>query len=107
MTNQPVLLSEALTGRALSDARFFTQLPEYALLKAKMQAMRADLTQAAGGCSNCRRRRVVRSLFSDFVAVTLSLSGEGLSRLKVYLGVQGLLLNQIDPTTGRAQTRLL
>jgi hypothetical protein len=107
MTNPPVLLGESLATRALSDSNFFNVLPEYSTLKMKMQTMKADLTVAASGCSGCRKRRVVRTLFSDFLSVTLALSGDGLARLKTYLGTPSLLVNRMDPSTGKVEMKIL
>lgn len=107
MTNQPILLGESLATRAMSDPNFYERLPEYAVLRVKMQAMKADLTAPFSGCSGCRKRRVVRTLFSDFAAITMALSPDGLTRLKAYLGVPSILVNRVDPSNGRAESRLL
>jgi len=107
MTNQPVLLSEALAGRAMADAAFYERLPEYMALRVKMQVMKADLTAPTRGCSGCRRRRVVGTLFSDFAAITLALSADGLARLKAYLGVPSILVNHMNPSTGAVVVRTI
>ena len=103
---QPVLLGETATQKALSDPAFFTAMPEFMPFRAKMEQMKADLTRP-GGCSSCRRRRVVRSLFGEFMATTLSLSPDGIARLKGYFGVPNFLVNHMDTTTGKVQVRLI
>ena len=99
--DQLKLLSDSDATRALSDLNFFTVLPEYSSLRVKMQAMKADLTQSTQSCGSCRARRVVRTLFSDFMAVTLALSEDGITRLKQYFGVTAFLVNYMEPSTGR------
>ena len=105
---QPVLLSDSLATRALSDPSFFVQLPEYSSLRAKMQTMHADLSSThSGGCGSCRKRRVVRTLFSDFMTVTNSLSPDGFTRLKGYFGAPALILNHVNQANGQMQIKTI
>jgi len=107
MTNPAILMGEGLASKALSDPNFFVRMPEFSSLKVKMQAMKADLTATTGGCSNCRKRRVVRTLFSDFMAVLLSLSRDGVERVKQYFGTPALLVHHMDPATGKVSSKTL
>ena len=104
---KPVLLGESMVSRALSDDTFFNVLPEYLSLKVKMQTMKSDLTVKTSGCSSCRRNKVVRSLYSDFLTITLALGADAITRLKQYFGAPGLLVNSVDKTTSRLQLKVL
>ena len=102
---RPIILGQGHVTRALADPAFFSQMPEFASFRVKMQAMHADLT-VKRGCSGCKKTRVVRNLFSEFLTVARALSPDGLSRLKAYFGVDRLMLTTVAPN-GRAQVQLM
>lgn len=104
--SQPIILSQSHVSKALADQRYFSLMPEFAVLQVKLQAMHVDLT-AKRGCSSCRKQRAASSLFNDFVSIVLALSPDGLQRLKGYLGVEKIMVNTIDRATGAATLRVL
>ena len=102
---KPVILSQGMIGKAVGDAKFYAQCPEFSTLKGKLHIMRVDMTR--GGCSGCKTKRVQRNVYTDFVQLTMSLSADGQTRLKKYLGVSRLMLNMRDPATKQVKVALV
>jgi len=96
--SRPTILSQSHIQRALADLKFYEALPEFGSLRVKMQTMKADLTSGRG-CSSCKQRRVVATLFNDFMSVASSLSDDGKERLRKYLGAESVMINRFDPVT--------
>ena len=106
MDNRPTILSQVHVSKALADQRFYELIPEFRALQAKLAAAKIDLN-AGRGCSSCRKTRAVASFFSDFMSIASALSPDGVRRLKEYLGVQALMMNTMDRTTGQVQLKTL
>lgn len=99
MADRPVILQASHIQRAMSDPNFYALLPEFLPVKRKIEALHVDVSS---GCSDCRRRRVSDTVNSDFVSILNSLSADGLSRLKRYIGAGRLLVRAMDGETRKA-----
>jgi hypothetical protein len=75
-------------------------------MKGKLVTMRLDLNRP-GGCGGCKRRRIERNLFTDFLTVAQALGEDGRIRLKAYYNVPGLMVNVYDQPTGRVQLKVI
>ena len=109
MGSRPTMLSQGQVVKALADPKFFEIMPEFRSLQVKMTTMHADLKPlqpTSRGCGSCKKSRVSRNLYSEFLTLTSSISPDGLMRLKGYLGVQQLLLHVLN-NEGRAEVRVL
>lgn len=104
---RPTMLSTSAVNRAVNDPSFFTAIPEFAPLQRTVQAAQAAVQAAerSGGCSNCKKRQVYFSVFTEFVRIASSLPAHSAVKLKSYMGVGALLVNMIDPVT--RQTKLV
>lgn len=100
--SKPVLIGTDHINRALGDANFFTQLPEFLPVKKKMEAA---LAAPGPGCMACRRRRAMGSATSDFISVLSTLSDSGLARMKKYLGVERLLVRTVNRSSGKVELK--
>lgn len=96
-----ILLGPSEISRAVSDANFYTILPEFSALRIKMDTMRANSKR---GCSSCRMRRVVSNINSDFMHVVETLSDSGKERLKKYFGVDAIRYTHVDRIARKATT---
>lgn len=103
---RPIILGQSHVSRALGDARFFELLPEFRVLQAKLATMKIDLNSNRG-CGGCKRARATANIFNDFLAITSTLSPDGLQRLKQYLGCQQFMVNQLNPQTGQVRLRIV
>ena len=109
MSNQnvrPILVNAAMASKALGDTNFFSQVPEFLPMKQKVTQMRIELNNGRG-CSSCKKRRVQKTLFSDFLSILRSLSPDGMGRLKRYLGAQALMLQWRDAKTRQHKVEVL
>ena len=86
-------IGPAEISKAVGDAEFFKQMPEFAVLKVKMETMKANSTR---GCTPCRKRREVASINADFMRLLPTLSDDGKARLKKYYGADQIKYNTID-----------
>jgi len=103
---RPVLLSQGHVLRALADPKFFERCPEFTSLRVKMTTMHADLLAPKRGCSSCKQSRVGRNLYGEFLLLVRGLSEDGMARLKLYLGVNRLMLNLMT-REGRAEMHVV
>lgn len=94
----PVILGASHISRAIADNRFYSAVPEFLPVLKKMEALHAD---PGKGCGTCVKRRAATSLSSDFISVMNTLSPDGFSRLKRYLGIDRLLVRAMDRARGR------
>lgn len=92
-TERPVILQASHIQRAMNDPSFYALLPEFLPLKRKIEALHVNV---GTGCPSCRKRRVANTVNSDFVSILNSLSNDGFSRLKRYLGAGRLLVRARD-----------
>jgi len=106
MPDKPTLLSQRMVSSALSDPTFFSKVPEFLPLKAKLVTMKANL-EKPGGCSSCRKRRVVRNLYKDFMSLFLVLNPDALNRIKGYYGVQKFMVHGHEKATGKAVVKII
>lgn len=104
--SHPVILSQGHVSKAISDERFMALLPEFLGIKSRLQQLQLD-PNARRGCSSCKKARAASTVYNDFVAIAGSLSPDGIQRLKTYLGVNQLMVNDVDRVTGRVSLRLL
>lgn len=87
--------------KALSDAKFFEQMPEFASLKVKMETMKANQKK---GCVPCRARRIISSVNADFMRIVPTLSDQAKERLKKYYGVDTIKYNKVDRIARKVET---
>ena len=105
---QPALLSHTLVLKAVSDSRFFAQVPEFIPLVAKMKAMKsAPNMQPGKGCGSCKQRRVAYNVYQDFLSTTAVLSPDAYNRLKTYLNIPALMFNARNPQTGKIELKVV
>lgn len=97
MTDRPVILQPSHIRTATSDPNFYAMLPEFLPLKRKVEALHIDLKK---GCPSCNKRRAADTTNSDFASILGSLTPDGFSRLKKYLGAGRLLIRARDPRSG-------
>lgn len=91
-----VLLGSEHVSRAMADPRFFDQMPEFSVLKNKINLVKSASTR---GCSSCKERRIRQTYQGDFVKILNTLSTSAMTRLKRYLGADELLVNAFDQST--------
>jgi hypothetical protein len=103
---KPTLLSQKMASQALADISFFSKVPEFLSLKAKLAVMKADLEKPRG-CSGCRRRRVVKNLYREFMDIFIHLNDDGVRRMKGYYGVQKFMVHAREKATGKAIVKIL
>ena len=103
---RPTLLNVSMTAKALADENFYTRVPEFLPMRQKVTQMKVKL-QSGKGCSSCKKRRIQKNLFSDFVSVLRALSPDGMGRLKAYYGAQALMLQWRDPKTKQHKVEIL
>ena len=103
---KPTLLSQRMANQALADPAFFSKVPEFLGLKAQLATMKAKL-EKPGGCSSCRKRRIVRNVYGDFMATFMALSPDGISRMKNYFGVDKFMIHAREQTTGKAVVKIV
>lgn len=103
---RPVLLNAPMATKALGDPNFYSQVPEFLPLKQKVTQMQVQLKKGRG-CSSCKKRRIQKTLFSDFLTVVKALSPDGMARLKAYLGAQALMLQWRDRQTKQHKVEIL
>lgn len=101
---RPVVLGPEHVKKAIVDPEFFSKLPEFLTVKHKLEAMHANLNSNKG-CSSCKMRRAVNTVYSDFARIASSLSLDGLTRLKDYLKAEKLVINRMDPITRRVSLK--
>ena len=105
MVSSPVVLSSSMVDRALQDPTFYQKVPEFIPLRAKLEATKSALS-GTGGCSGCRRKRVIRNMFHDFLLTTRSLSPDASVRMKQYFGIERMMFNSLDQAGRMAPTIL-
>jgi hypothetical protein len=103
--DKPVIMSQAMMARAISDPRFLALCPEFRTLKPKLATMKVKINKR--GCRGCGERRIKQNIYRDFVTLVLSLGGDALTRLKSYLGVSRLMVNVEDPATKRPVVKVI
>ncbi len=103
---KPTLLDTGMVMRALDDSNFYSAVPEFLLVRKRATELKASL-KLRRGCSSCRRKRVHRTLFGDFMGVLNNISPDGLARLKKYLGAQALMLQWRDHSTRQHKVKVI
>jgi len=106
MPEQPTILSRGFVSKAVVDDAFYTALPEFIPLKAKLKAMHID-PKTRGGCRGCRERRIEQSLMKDFLSTMRMLDDNGIERLKRYFGVGKMMYNTHNPKTGEYELKII
>jgi hypothetical protein len=104
--SRPVVLGASIVDQTLGDDTFLERLPEFRMLKPKLQAMHVKL-HSGRGCRGCGRRRVLRSLFNDYLTVVQSLSPDALARFKKHLGAGQIMFNTHNVSTNKVETKVL
>lgn len=103
---QPTLLSQKMVSQALADPAFFSKVPEFLSIKAKLAAMKQDLANPRG-CSSCKKRRIVKNVYRDFMDIFLHLSPDALDRTKRYYGISKFMVHAREKATGKAVVKIL
>lgn len=102
MPNKPgVMLGGAHIARAVSDSNFFDLMPEFASIRAQINAMHIDV-KSKKGCSACAKRRLHNNIDGNFVAIVSQLPDDRVKVLKKYLGIdedQSFFIRAINPAT--------
>lgn len=105
-SDRPVIFGGAHFSRAIADDNFFRKLPQFLPIKAKMEAMHADIRNKKG-CSSCQKRRVQANLERDFAAIMSSMDPASAKVFKDYFGVGRMLVHSVNPTTHSAYLKEL
>lgn len=103
---RPVIFGGAHFSRAVADEGFFRRLPQFLPIKAKMEAMHADLKNRKG-CSSCQKRRIQANLERDFAAIMSSMDPASAKVFKDYFGVKRMVMHAVNPTTHSAYLKEL
>lgn len=103
---RPVIISQHMVSKALKDSNFFNVMPEFSGLRNQLKQAE-DKVNGSKGCSGCRRRRVIRNLYRDFVNIVLALNTVRLEQFKRYIGVEQLMVNTLILGTHKAQIKIL
>jgi hypothetical protein len=101
---QPTTVTQALVNKAMSDPRFFAEMPEFLPLSIKLKTVVQP--PIGRGCSSCQKRRLVQNIFLDFMNILSSLSPDALARLKQYYGIPAIIFNARD-AQGRITLRVV
>lgn len=94
-----IILGPAEISRATSDNNFYREMPEFAVLRVKMDTMKAASKK---GCTPCRKRREAASVGADFMSIVPTLSEDGKARFKRYFGADKIRYTTIDRSARRA-----
>lgn len=94
-----ILLGASEISRAAGDDNFYKLLPEFSVLRVKMETMRANSKR---GCTPCKKRREVMSTTADFMSIVPTLTADGNERLKRYFGADKIRYTRVDRVTRRA-----
>lgn len=89
-------------SQAIGDPNFFTMMPEFLPIKNKMNAANVNLSS---GCPRCKRRMIAQSMTADFASILISLSPDGIQRLKKYFGFQRMIVRAKNHQTGRVEIK--
>jgi hypothetical protein len=87
-----VQISESLVLACLGSNEFYTKLPEFKPLQAKLKIMRMPL-DTKKGCSGCNAKRIRVNILPAFVAVVNALSPDSLMRFKTHVGADKLMFS--------------
>ena len=96
-----VLLSGSHILKSVKDDAFFGRFPEFAVIKAKLNAMHANLNPKTG-CSSCQQRRIQYSIDADYARIAADLPADRAKALKSYFGLadgQKFFIHAVDPRT--------
>lgn len=102
MANErPVLFGGEHLTRAIKDDAFYAKLPQFLPIKAKINAMHANVKNPSG-CSSCAQRRVRTNVERDFAAIVASLDPESGRKFREYFGVNRMVIHAVNPKTHAA-----
>lgn len=101
---QPKLVSIAMANRYLNDASFLKRMPEFLVLK---QMYDNAFKTLKTGCSSCAQRRRDRDVGIKFLQIINSLPADRIAALKQHIGVTSLMLQGINKTTNKYETRII
>lgn len=104
--DRPVIFGGSHFSRAIADENFFKKLPQFLPIKAKMEAMHADIRNKKG-CSSCQKRRVQANLERDFASIMSSMDPASAKVFKDYFGVSRMLVHSVNPATHSAYLKEL
>jgi|GEM_PF-4919758 len=96
-----VMLGGSHISKAVSDASFFSLMPEFASIRAQIATMHIDV-KSKKGCSSCNKRRLHTNIDGNFAAIASRLPAERARVLKNYLGIdddQPFFIRAINPAT--------
>lgn len=97
--SKTIILGPSEIARATSDNNFFREMPEFAVLRVKMDTMKSASKK---GCTPCRKRREAASISADFMSIVPTLSEDGKTRFKRYFGADNIRYTKIDRSERRA-----
>ena len=103
---RPTLLSKRMAQQAMSDPTFYSKMPEFVGLKEKITAVKAQL-ERPGGCGGCRKRKIIRNVYREFMDRFANLNPEGIKRIKSYYGVEKFMIHGREKATGKAVVKIL
>ena len=100
------ILSYSMVSASLTDAVFYSSMPEFRTLAPKLTTLHIDITKPAS-CTGCQRRRIENTLFKDYMHVVQSLDASGLQRLKTYFKLDSLMVNVQDNITKQVSFKVI
>ena len=104
--SSPVLLGANMVGRALTDTKFYEQVPEFTPFKSKLAAMKIKV-DAGRGCGGCSKRRIQGNLFVEFVVTLNAMNADAITRIKRYFGAEKMMLNSVNPVTRQVSLKII
>lgn len=89
---RPVLVSQSLVVKLTRDPNFFSQFPEFGVLKSN--------PKPTSSCRSCKKQRAQNKSTATFLRILQSLSPEQLKKFKALAGAERLQFNAHNPVTG-------
>lgn len=98
MAKPGVMLGGSHIAKAVADKGFFEKMPEFASIRAQINAMHVDLGKKK--CTPCNKRRIHANIDGNFAAIASTLPPERAKILKQYLGIgddQKFFIRAVNP----------
>lgn len=101
MAESVMQLGPSDATRALNDASFVLNFPEFKGVKIKSDMFRSGVHS---GCSSCRKKTIAKNITADFLSVVGVLPPGRIYDLKKYLGADKLMYIKYDSQKGSYRT---
>jgi len=103
---KPTILSNGMITGALKNPRFYVLFPEFRVLHGRVQEVNKKLAKPRG-CSSCKKRRLAKNFYKEFVSILQRLGPERQEALKKFFNVKGLMYNTVKPGTHQLRINTL